>query len=554
MSHVTPSNLQTSEFLSGEDESAAFWQMRWRIAKTQLKQMLVQARFRAGLVIFLSLLLWCGLFVIFLEGFHFLRIAIPHPETHDEMVRVVFGMFFAALMIMLAFSAGIIMYGSLFRSPETVYLLTIPARTERIFLHKFQDAMLLSSWGFILLGSPAILAYGITAAAPWYYYLMLLPFLFSFVYIPAGIGAIVCLLIIYIMPRQRRMVMALIVVGLLAAGCWLAWSLLEKPESNLLTPAWFREMLGRLQLTERRLLPSWWLSSGLLETARDAWSEGLMFLALMFSNALFFRQLCIWTAGRLFRPAYSKFYGSGKKWRRKRTALIDRLLYAPIRLFSRQMALLMVKDFRLLRRDPLQWSQFLIFFGLLGLYFLNIRRFNYDLYYIGWVNMVSFLNLSVVGLLMSTFTTRFIFPMISLESQKFWLLGLLPVRRDTILWSKFIFAAGASILPCSFLILLSDLMLDISLMVMASHQLTCLILCMGLSGISVGLGALMPNLREPSPSRIAAGFGGTLCLAISTIFIIIVVLMTALPCHFLIAAENTYAAKAALDSDENILE
>ena len=73
--------------------------------------------------------------------------------------------------------------------------------------------------------------------------------------------------------------------------------------------------------------------------------------------------------------------------------------------------------------------------------------------------MVSFLNLSVVGLLLSTFTTRFIFPMISLEGRRFWILGLLPVRRETILWSKFFFAAGGSILPCSALVLLSDVML-----------------------------------------------------------------------------------------------
>ncbi len=101
---------------------------------------------------------------------------------------------------------------------------------------------------------------------------------------------------------------------------------------------------------------------------------------------------------------------------------------------------MMVKDLRLFRRDPLQWSQFLIFLGLLMLYFLNIRRFTYDVSSIAWVNMVSFLNLAVVGLLLSTFTTRFIYPMISLEGRRFWILGLLGVRRETILWSKFLFA------------------------------------------------------------------------------------------------------------------
>ena len=67
-------------------------------------------------------------------------------------------------------------------------------------------------------------------------------------------------------------------------------------------------------------------------------------------------------------------------------------------------------------------------------------------------------------------------------------------------------------------------MLQISPLVVAIHQLTCLLLCVGLSGIAVGLGAKMPDLREESPSKIAAGFGGTLSLVISAIYIVIVVL------------------------------
>ncbi|KKL94738.1 hypothetical protein LCGC14_1861700, partial [marine sediment metagenome] len=108
------------------------------------------------------------------------------------------------------------------------------------------------------------------------------------------------------------------------------------------------------------------------------------------------------------------------------------------------LVLLIVKDLRLFRRDPVQWSQFLIFFGLLGLYFVNVRSFRYDHYYVGWVNVISFLNLSVVGLLMSTFTTRFIFPMISLEGRRFWILGLLPLRRETILWGR---KSGTMLVP-----------------------------------------------------------------------------------------------------------
>jgi ABC-2 type transport system permease protein len=73
--------------------------------------------------------------------------------------------------------------------------------------------------------------------------------------------------------------------------------------------------------------------------------------------------------------------------------------------------------------------------------------------------------------------------------------------------------------------------------VILSHQFTCLVLCMGLAGIAVGLGAWLPSLREESPSRIAAGFGGTLTLVISTLYILVVVLLTALPTHFYLVSQ-----------------
>ena len=69
--------------------------------------------------------------------------------------------------------------------------------------------------------------------------------------------------------------------------------------------------------------------------------------------------------------------------------------------------------------------------------------------YTAWVNMISFLNLAVVGLILSTFTTRFIFPMISLEGRRFWILGMLPVRRDTILWGKFFLPPRARSSPAA---------------------------------------------------------------------------------------------------------
>ncbi len=397
-----------------------------------------------------------------------------------------------------------------------------------------------------------LVAYGLQAGAPWYYFALLPPFMGAFIYIPGGIGAILCMLFVHRLARIRKHFFVIAGALVLAVVVLLGFSLFGKTENKLLSPNWFQEMLGRLQFSEHRLLPSWWLSSGLLEAARTdagpmegaSWAESLLYLSLLISNALFLRVLAVYVGKGVYRTSYSELRTERARRRPSKRFWLDRAVmgYAPW--LTRQMRLLIVKDLRLFRRDPVQWSQFIIFFGLLALYFANIRRFSYEVNYTAWVNMISFLNLAVVGLILSTFTTRFIFPMLSLEGRRFWILSMLPVRRDSILWGKFLFAATGSTIPCCLLILLSDTMLQIEPLVVLIHQLTCLLLCLGLSGIAVGMGAKMPDLREESPSKIAAGFGGTLNLVLSAIYIVVVVLLTALPSHFYMATLHTDAETA----------
>lgn len=520
------------------DEVRAFRQLRFRLVGGALAHALRQSRFRVLLVGVLSAMLWTGLFLLGIDGFRFLRSTMLDRPMYDQTVAAIFSTFFATLLLMLLFSGGIILYGLLFRGRDVPWLLTLPASEERVFLYKFQEAAFLSGWGFVLLGSPILLAFGIVAHAPWFFYAMLPGFVVPFVYLPVALGGIACLVLMRFLPARRRLALTLLVLPAAAAAGWLAFSLATSPRSDLLTPRWFQEVLGRLQFTEGRLLPSWWLSAGLLEAASGRWDQAGMFIALTVSNALVARQTALWSTARLYRAGYSRLAALGPPRRRARAAWFDRVVGAALRPLGAPAALLVVKDLRLFRRDPVQWSQLAIFFGLLGFYFLNIQRLTYDVHHVAWVHTISFLNLLVVGLLMSTFTTRFVYPMISLEGQRFWLLGLLPIRRETIVLSKFVFAAAGSFLPCAALILLSDSMLGVSPLVLASHQLTCAVLCAGLAGLAVGLGARLPNFRELSPARIAAGFGGTLTLVLSSAYIIAVVLLTAVPFHFCLMARR----------------
>ncbi len=59
--------------------------------------------------------------------------------------------------------------------------------------------------------------------------------------------------------------------------------------------------------------------------------------------------------------------------------------------------------------------------------------------------------------------------MISLERSRFWILGLLPLRRETILWSKFLFSAGGTTISYAGLILLSDLLFGVGPLLVSVH-------------------------------------------------------------------------------------
>ena len=78
-------------------------------------------------------------------------------------------------------------------------------------------------------------------------------------------------------------------------------------------------------------------------------------------------------------------------------------------------------------RDPAQWSQLTILFGLLVLYLANMPTLRLEFAASGWFLFIPFLNLCAVSLILATFTCRFVFPLVSLEGHQMWLLGVLPV-------------------------------------------------------------------------------------------------------------------------------
>ena len=47
------------------------------------------------------------------------------------------------------------------------------------------------------------------------------------------------------------------------------------------------------------------------------------------------------------------------------------------------------------------------------------------------------------------------------------------------------------------------------------------IMALTLNGLAIGLGVLYPNFKEDNPSKIVSGFGGTFCLVLSFLYILV---------------------------------
>lgn len=511
-----------------------FQRLRWLMLRNEGRQLFGHSIVRPLTILLSSLFVCSFVFVVGFGGFRFLFEVIKLPP-HGQIVEVLIGLLFFALGLLLVFSGGLILHGSLFGAAETAFLLSKPVQADQVFAYKFQGAIGFSSWAFLLLGGPILIAYALVAGTPWTFYLVLPVFFLGFVLLPGSVGAILCLLLVNYVPRRRKEVLIVLVVLLVGLSAWWAWTLILETRATQGTPESFSEtanqFLARISFARSLWLPSAWVARGLMAAGRGNHEETGYYLGLVWTNGLMLYVVAAWLAARLYRRGYNRMATGGDLRRRHGGVWLDTLLSRALGFVDFRTRLLIVKDFRTFRRDPQQYGQVLLLTGLLTLYFTNIKRmFVRDLEW-PYQNSISLLNLLSIALLLSAYTGRFIYPLLSLEGRKFWILGLLPVRRDQLLWGKFAFSFVGGLLLASTMMLLSDWMLEMPVEVVVLHQVTIVVLAAGLSGLSVGLGAVLPNFRESDPSKIAVGFGGTVNLIIGLAFLLLVVCLMAGPWH-----------------------
>ena len=380
-------------------------------------------------------------FVLFHRGLQFLN---NFPALGSLLTERLFFLLFVFLFVLLLFSNLVIGYTNFFRNRETGFLLSLPIPAQTIYRWKFIESALLASWAFIFLIAPLLAAYGLTRGAPWHFYVMTVAALAMFIVLPGVAGAWVALNLARYLDRRSFQVVAvaghLAVVTLMVI--WFRPETLTDESTDTRVLATLDKLLMRTHFAEWPWLPSYWLSTSVLQWSEGAWTAAGFFLLVLLSNVLFFGWLSFNCTGRTFLRVLFHRAKPRKHFRalelvpplaRSGTVHID---YAagPVE-----------KVFRLVHRGrPTSWPCWSRTRACSGatprngakrwcssacsaVYIINLRHFSQELTNPFWLHLVSYLNLGACALNLATLTTRFVFPQFSLEGKRLWIVGMAPM-------------------------------------------------------------------------------------------------------------------------------
>lgn len=473
-----------------------------------------------------TVFLLLGIFVLSRLGFRLFEIfgaellGSGGLTLSDLIMSRLLSVFALTLFVLLVFSNVLVAFQTLYRAREVSYLVQSPLPTSTFFLARFYECVTFSSWASAFLGAPVMLAYGLETGAPPVFYLALVAFYVPFVTIPAALGTMITMVLARYLTHLKR-------------GPWVGGGLLgvavlfgvfrrrfQLPD--LSSASDIQALIDTMGRTQNPFLPSQWAASGVLAAATGDVPTAIFQFLLLLSNALLLVWVATWVAERLFYTGWSAMLAGeetrGGGPRRSPLRFLDVLL-RPLREPVRS---LMIKDIRLFWRDPAQWAQFVLLFGILTVYAANMRQGTGAVGSEGtWRAFRVLLNMGASMLILASLTTRFIYPLISLEGPRFWILGLAPLSRRQIVWQKF------------WLSILSTSAFTVGLAVVSAWRLGLdpvafglsvggvILATLTLSGLAVGLGAIYPNFEEDNPARVVSGMGGTLNFLLSMLYILL---------------------------------
>lgn len=277
-------------------------------------------------------------------------------------------------------------------------------------------------------------------------------------------------------------------------------------------------------------LPSNWLVNIMKGFLVNSLPRALLFSAVTVSAGVSCLIIATFVSDRIYRPSWLLITERSNVFvKKKGKSLIIKHSTSPARA-------ILTKDILTFIRDPSQWVQLLIFFGLIMIYLFSLRRtpiyFSLPL----WRTIIAFANLGYVSFVLATLGVRFIFPAISLEGEGIWLLKAAPITMKKLYLTKYLFNLVIILLLIELLAFMCNSVIKTEFYFTLVSAFIFVFVCTSFVSIDLGLGVALPQFNESNPSKIASGAGGVFAALASLSYVGILVSILAGPVHSIIGS------------------
>ena len=245
-----------------------------------------------------------------------------------QLLSMVFLTFFS----MLVFSNTITSLSTIYLSSDLLWLMSSPLRLTNVFIAKFVQTVLYSSWMVLLFGCPLFIAFGQVQHATRSYYVWLIPTLVPFFLIPGGLGMLCTMLLMRYFPaRQTHKALTVLSVCFMAALIMFIRFLRPERLVRETSDVLLVQFLYSLKTPDLPLLPSTWAAKALLTASQALPGSPLGHVALLWGGALVIFGVSIWVASRVYYTGWAGGYTAVWGPTPRRAWRLERLLRPVLR-------------------------------------------------------------------------------------------------------------------------------------------------------------------------------------------------------------------------------
>ncbi len=511
---------------------------RWNAVRNRFTRLAPGDGFKTVVLGLLGLAFWAFLFAVSYRVLGYFRTI---EGLGDLLALRLLSMILLTFFSVLVFSNIVTSLSTFYLSGELDILLSSPVSIDSIYRAKFIETLIDSSWMTLIYGMPVFIAYGVVFRSSLAYYLGLILTIIPFLLVPAALGIIITMLLVNTFPARRAKDI-LVLLGLLFFVVMYVLFRVLQPE-KLVDPDAFPSLvqyLTAMRAPVSPFFPSSWATEVLSPLLRKVPGQTIFYLLMLWSTGLAGIVVGEWICGMIYYPGWSRSQ-EGKKSVISRSRAADAFFRGVVLPFRGKMRAIVMKDIKLFFRDTSQWSQLFLLFALMIVYIYSFKLLPLDraaMPSFFLQNLISFLNLGMVGFVTSSVAVRFVFPAVSLEGASFWIIRSAPLSLRKFLWAKF----WSSLLPLLFLsevlIVLSNMLLKVTHFMMALGVVTVFMMTFGITALGVGLGAVFPRFKYDNVAQIPTGFGGIVYMILTMLFIGTVILFEAWPVYRIFMAQS----------------